>query len=215
MSTATSIVPELTSQAKRKASRAIENVHLAYYQRGGIRDSEEKLGEQRQSVAQEIFALARFAAEQARDRPSAIALFSTMCTYAEEQYKSEHEVVNLKDALPTWATLKSNILRGVRDYKLSPTEYRSEGAFRVALQKKQQAMLPAPTIDQSKPLTHEELDRLLSTTVQFDAVRSLLSQVVFGCEVLKKTNATKATAILRATMDQLAPLVDQRKVNAA
>lgn len=207
----TSIVPELSRSAKMRASRAIENVHLAYYQKGGMRDTADKLREQGQSVAKEIFALARFASEQARNRETAIALFSEMCRYAEDSYKREHEVENMREALPTWATLKSNVLRGVRDYALDPTEFRSEGAFRVAMQKKQQAALPAPA-GEPRRLTSDELDKLLATTVQLDSVRGLLAQVVFECEMLRKSSAPKAVHVLRKTMDSLAPLVDQRRV---
>ena len=41
-------------------------------------------------------------------------------------------------------------VRNVRDYALDPGEYRSEGAFRVAMQK-QQAALPAPTLRVHQP----------------------------------------------------------------
>lgn len=203
----TAIVPELSRQAKYRAARAIENVHLAYYQRGGLRDTEEKASEQRQSIAQELFNLARFATEQSKTRDAAIRYFGELCEYAETRYKKEHEVENLREALPTWATLKSNILRGVRDYQLDPLEYRSEGAFRIAMQK-EQAALPAPTL---RVLSPAKLDELFSSTIPHEAVRPLLSQVVHHCELLKKRSDTAAVKVLQSALDELAPLVDQRR----
>lgn len=207
---ATSIVPELSTQAKRRAERAIENVHIAYYQKGGLRDTEDKLLKQRQSVAGELFALARYASEHCKTREQAITLFGEMCKHAEARYKDEHEVDNLREALPTWGTLKSNILRGVRDYELDPVEYRSEGAFRIEMQKRQQTALPAPR----EPADEDELDRVLEATVPFDNVRILTARLVSECSALKRSAANKAERVLQEALAELAPLIDQRKVQS-
>lgn len=200
---------ELPAAARRKARRAIEDVHLAYNVKGGIRETEEKLAEQRSAAARNLFSLAVYASEQARTRNDAIVLFQNMCMDAETFYKTEHQVENLKDALPTWAVIKSNILRGVRQFQLDPSEYRSEGAFRVAMQKKQQQQTALITHD--RPMSQDDLDKMLSATITANTMRSLLAQIVFECEALKKNAKPEAEAILRNTADSLAPLVDQRK----
>jgi hypothetical protein len=208
----------LTAAERRKAERTIENVHLAFYQKGGIRDTIDRLNKQRTSTAQEIFALARFATEQSKGRDAAIAKFKELCLHAESHYKAQHDVENLKDVLPTWAPLKSGILRGVREYQLSPTQYRSEGAFRIAMQKKQQQTM-APRIEgepgtpiTGRVATAEQVDHMLSTTVRLNSLRTLLAQIVFECEVIKKKHVLQAELVLRNTMNSLQPFVDQRKV---
>lgn len=208
----TSPAVELPRAARQKARRAIENIHLAYYEKGGIRETETQLAEQRSAAAKNIFALAQYASEQCRKRTDAITLFRDMCLDAETYYKAEHKVENLEDALPTWKVIKSNILRGVRKFDLNPIEYRSEGAFRIAMQKKQQA-LAAPTTPHDRALTQDELEKLLSNTVQLNTVRSLLAEIVFECESLKKSAKAEAETILRTTANSLAPLVDQRKTS--
>lgn len=197
---------QLTRSAKARAARAIEDVHLAYYAKGGIRDLEDKLGEQRGAASRHIFALAIYASENAKTLEEAIAQFQALCAYAEARYKQEHGVVNLKEVLPTWAVFKSNILRGMREYGLDPIEYRSEGAFRVAMQRQQEQLAPP-----SPKLTQRAIDKALSTTVTYDPVRTLLSQILFECQALKRSKQKEAEVILRETMDRLSQLVDQRK----
>lgn len=197
---------QLTRSAKARAARAIEDVHLAYYAKGGIRDLEDKLGEQKGAAARHIFALAIYASENAETLEEAIAQFQALCAYAEARYKQEHDVVNLKEVLPTWAVFKSNILRGMREYGLDPIEYRSEGAFRVAMQRQQEQLaLPSPK------LTQRAIDKALSTTVTYDPVRTLLSQILFASQLLKRSKQKDAEAILRETRDRLSQFVDQRK----
>ena len=199
---------QLTRSAKARAARAIEDVHLAYYAKGGIRDLEDKLSEQKGAASRHIFALAIYASENAETLEEAIAQFQALCAYAEARYKQEHDVVNLKEVLPTWAVFKSNILRGMREYGLDPIEYRSEGAFRVAMQRQQaQLALPSPP-----KLTQRAIDKALSTTVTYDPVRTLLSQILFECQSLKRSKQKDAEAVLRETMDRLSQFVDQRKV---
>lgn len=198
---------QLTRSAKARAARAIEDVHLAYYAKGGIRDLEDKLSEQKGAASRHIFALAIYASENAETLEEAIAQFQALCAYAEARYKQEHDVVNLKEVLPTWAVFKSNILRGMREYGLDPIEYRSEGAFRVAMQRQQERLgLPSPP-----KLTQRAIDKALSTTVTYGPVRTLLSQILFECQSLKRSKQKDAEAVLRETMDRLSQLVDQRK----
>lgn len=198
---------QLTRSAKARAARAIEDVHLAYYAKGGIRDLEGKLSEQKGAASRHIFALAIYASENAETLEEAIAQFQALCAYAEARYKQEHDVVNLKEVLPTWAVFKSNILRGMREYGLDPIEYRSEGAFRVAMQRQQERLgLPSPP-----KLTQRAIDKALSTTVTYGPVRTLLSQILFECQSLKRSKQKDAEAVLRETIARLSQFVDQHK----
>lgn len=220
------IVPaaDLTRAAKIRATRAIESVHAAYYEKGGMRDTEAKLAEQRGAAARHVYSLAVFASKQARTRDKAVALFLGACAYAEAQYKAAHEVANLKDALPTWAVLKSNILRGVRDYQLDPAEHRSEGAFRVAMQKASvssaqsvarsnvKQISDARTARDSGQSHEEQIESFLATTSVQSGLRVLLAQIIFECESLQRGKTRDAERILREAMDALQPLVDSRKV---
>lgn len=208
----------LSRAAKMRASRAIEAVHTAYHETGGIRELETALDEKRGAAAKHVYGLAVFASEQHKKRNDAIALFLAMCAYAEAQYKAEREVANLKDALPTWAVFKSNILRGIREYGLDPRDHRSEGAFRVAMQKAEPAerSVAAAKVIQLPAAPHvaghNDIEKFLATTTVRPTLRTLLGQIIFECETLKPSQAKEAEAILRTAMDALAPLVDQRKV---
>lgn len=99
----------------------------------------------------------------------------------------------------------------------------SEGAFRTAKQRLAAGSrgngsdtddadnivrLPPP----GEPVPVETVDELLTTTIQQDSLRTLIAQIIFELEALKRNKVREAEAILRETMDQLAPLVDQRKV---
>lgn len=226
---------DLPRGAKQRAARAIENVHLAYYEKGGIREAEEQLESKRESAASHIYALAQYAAKTEKKRADQIALFLGMCKYAEERYKEEHDVTDLKDALPTWAVYKSNILRGVRQLELDPAEYRTERQFRTALLEKAKTVTPPATrkpaqraeprgteLDQAArpPVaregpdekTPEDIDEFLAVTVHHDSLRVLLGQVLFEVENIQSDKVKDAEKILRRTMNELAPLVDQRKV---
>lgn len=210
-------VEKLTRAAKARASKAIESVHIAYYEKGGIRDLEEKISGHRGAAAKHIFALAIYASETAKTRKEAIALFLGMCAYAEAQYKHDHEITNLKDpvaGLPTWAVFKSNILRGIREFELDPCEYRSEGAFRVAMQKLELAALPAPSQPipiHSRTPKAKRIEKALENTELHDTIKMLISQIVYECESLKTNRKHDAEAVLRDAMERLQPMVDSRK----
>lgn len=209
---------ELSRAAKMRAARAIAAVHTAYHEKDGIRQLELALDEKRGAAARHVYALAVFAAEQHKKREDAIALYLSMCQYAEAQYKAEHEVANLKDALPTWAVFKSNILRGMREFQLDPREHRSEGAFRVAMQKAEPAERQAASVTalpvQRSP---EQIEDYLASTVHHDSLRVLVSQIIFQLENLKgdKPAIRAAEGVLRETMNKLQPNVDATKVAAA
>lgn len=201
------ITSGLSRGAKVRAARAIEEVHLAYYAKGGIRDLEDKLAEQRGAAARHIFSLAQYASEHTSDLDETMALFIAMCAYAEQKYKAMHDVLNLKEALPTWAVFKSNILRGIREYGLDPLEYRSEGAFRVAMLKMQER--------QSLPPPHRgpaALDAMLASAIPSTSVRSLLSQLIIETAAVRRSKQQEAEEILREAMSRLRPMLDRRKI---
>lgn len=212
---------ELSRGMKSRAVRAINSVHAAYYETDGIRDLEARISEKRASAAKHIYSLAVFAFKETRKRDDAIELYLELCAHAEAEYKREHDVENLADALPTWKTLKSNVLTGIRDDGLDPRKFRSEGAFRVAKMKKRAAAAEAPAAPetasnviqlQRKDASPEDFDAVLATTVHEDTLRVLVAQIVFEVGALKLSTIAEAEDILRETMDRLAPLVDKRKV---
>lgn len=207
-------IEALPRAAKVRASRAIENVHYAYHEKGGIRELETAIEEKRGAAAKHIYALAIFAFETARGREKAVALFAGMCSYAEASYKKQHEVENLKEALPTWSVFKSNILSGVRDFGLDPREYRSEGAFRVAKQKVEGPKAEVTSRPQAtKPASHEQIDEFLVTTITQNTLRVLISQIIYELETLKRSKVKDAEGVLRDTMNALQPFVDARKAS--
>src|SRR5262245_60766014 len=116
MSATTAVVSvkplELSGAQKRIASRAIEDTHLAYYEKGGLRDTLEKARVQSEGVSSHIYSLARYAAKTAPSLEQARVLFGALCRHAEDAYKTVHEIENIKDpekGLPVWPVFKSNI----------------------------------------------------------------------------------------------------------
>lgn len=204
---------ELNRTQKVRAIRAIEGVHSVYHDPDGIAKLEAKLADKKAAAAKHVYALAVLAMEATATRLKAIDLYLALTLHAETEYKAAHNVESLSEALPTWKTFKSNILTGMRDYELDPREYRTEGAFRVAKQKLQAAENDGGTPARApKPLeTPDDIDHVLATTVTHDALRTMVSQVVFMLESLKRGTVKDAQAVMRAAMDGLAPLVDARK----
>ena len=196
----------LTKTMMTKAVRAIESVHAIYYDPDGIKDLETRLEERRGVAARHIYGLALLAAET-DDAPGT---FLDLCAHAETEYKRAHSVENLAEALPTWRVFKSGLLTGMRDYDMDPRKHRTEGAFRVAraalvAENRSPRGAPAPLE------TPEAVDHMLATTVTHDALRTMVSQVVWMLESLKRGTVKDAQTVLRAAMDGLAPLVDERK----
>lgn len=205
---------ELNRTQKVRAVRAIEGVHSVYHDADGIAQLEKRLDDQKAAAAKHVYGLAVHAMESTPTRLKAIDLFLALSLHAETEYKTAHNVASLSETLPTWKTFKSNILTGMRDYELDPREFRTEGAFRVAKQKLQATENDGGTPTRvPKPLeTPDAIDHVLATTVTHDALRTMVSQVVFMLESLKRGTVKDAQAVLRVAMDGLAPLVDERKV---
>src|SRR5438045_6365211 len=75
---------ELKQPAKRIATQAIEAVHAAYYEKGGIRDRMTEMQEQVDSAAKHVYSIAVFAVKQhSDDAAAAVDLYAAMCAYAE------------------------------------------------------------------------------------------------------------------------------------
>lgn len=224
----------LSRAAKNRATSAIDKIHEAYFVKGGIRDTTDQLRTQVESASAVIFALAQFATKQADgDLEQAAIIFGAMCQHAEAHYKKRHEVENLKDALPVWATFKSNILGGIRQ-ELNPLEYKSEYDFRTARMEKVRAAsgtpsLPPPTTEGTQEVTQrtealerksqpagpvgmDEIDQWLGSTAIHDTLRVLLANVILNVEYIRRARVKDAEAILRKTADELHGLVDKRKL---
>lgn len=231
---ASEVVEMLSRAAKKRATEAIDKLHQDYYAKGGIRDTTDKLREQVETTSSHIFGLAKFATKQADgDLEKAAVIFSAMCVFAEEHYKKQHEVENLKDALPVWATFKSNILGSIR-MDLSPLEYKSEYELRQArMEKIRPAALTSPDTGKSVatpqvesqlqplqrqtpragPIGLDEIDQWLGSTAIHDSLRVLLSNVILSVEYIRRSKVGDAEAILRETGERLNGLVDKRKLN--
>lgn len=200
--------------ARRVATKAIENVHLAYYVKGGIRATVETLQTQLASASHHVFAIAKYAAKAHSDSlEQATALYIAMCEYAEQAYKQEHEVENLREALPTWATYKSNILRGLRS-GLNPLEFRTEKVYRSKTMElvSRAPRDPEPRAGPQAVLEPDELETLVSSTAVPDALKQLVAQVVFAAEVVNVRKLEQAEEILREAWQRLGALTDKRKL---
>lgn len=208
----------LEAKAEARAWRTIDDIHRAYVERGGVRELKEKLDAKLNIASHKIFMLASWAEGETSSLDEALRLFLFACERAEKRYKEEYKVDNLKHALPTWAVFKSNIKRGMEDFKLRPSDYRSEGAFRIEMQKRiqeQQRALPSPAAPIKNPKRSPKVKRIeeaLASTQLHDTIRLLVSQIIFECESLKRNSRSDAEAVLRDAMNRLQPLVDPRKV---
>lgn len=210
--------------ARRLAAKAIESVHLAYYEKGGIRDTAAALTGQLLSAGQHVFALARHAAkENPKSIEQAASMFADMCEYAEQTYKSEHDVDNLREALPTWATYKSNVLRGLRA-GLNPLEHKTEKVYRsktmeLVSRTRTHTGDEAASADSGaragsapRMQTEQELVGMVSTTAIPDTLKQLVAQVVYAAEVVNVRRIEQAEEILREAWQKLGALTDKRKL---
>lgn len=231
---------KITAAGKKKATDAIEAIHAAYFEPAGIRDTEEKLEAMRSSCSQHAYDLAAYAVKtSAGDMAEGAQLFSALCEYAEGRYKERHAVENLKDALPTWAVFKSNILRGMR-LGLDPGGYGSEYEFRKAvmeavaagvhevpppasgaLQERYQErraakQAPAPERREEKrqdPLWLEDAEVMIAdfTTVA-GVMRGLVARLLVEVEFIKPSRQEDAEGVIRRAIQELQPMIDMRKI---
>jgi hypothetical protein len=216
-------ISDLKAVAKRMASQAIENVHLAYYEKGGIRDTVTQLEGQLDSAARHVYSLAQYASKQfPNDLESAAHHFGVLCLYAETEYKREHEVENLREALPTWATYKSNVLRGLR-LGLDPSQFKTEKIFRSRTMEQISRTRgePEKLSDEQREAIREgppslrderEIEDFVATTVVPESLRTLLAQVVYAVEVVRPARVPQAEEILREAWQKLGSLTDRRRL---
>jgi hypothetical protein len=211
---------DLSGAQKRIAAQAIEELHTAYYERGGLHDLTERAREKAKGVAQHIFKLAVYAAKQHEgDLEQAAELFGALCKHAEAEYKERHKVVNLKETLPVWAVFKSNILGAMSD-GLSPLEYRSEHALRdarAAQNSEEEDEAPRralPPPGRRRALPQEDVEEFLDTTTMPKPLRTLTSSIVVTLEHLRPSKRDEAEVVMRETSERLAALVDRRRAGA-
>lgn len=211
----------LKAPARNVAAKAIENVHLAYFEKGGIRDNAAHLAGQLESASRHVFAIARYAARaHPKSTEEAAQMFVLMCEYAEQTYKKEHEVENLREALPTWATYKSNVLRGLRA-GLNPLEHKTEKVFRsktmemVSRTRTHEAPTNGARAGPPRVVPQDELVNMVSSSAIPDVLKQLVAQVVYAAEVVNTNRIEQAEEILREAWQKLGALTDKRKMKGA
>jgi ribosomal protein S7 len=204
-------IVSLSDVARRKALRAIEDVHAAYYDKGGIRDTAKQLEGQVNSTARVVYSLAVYASSQCETLDEAAELFRSMCAFAEAEYKQQHDVDNLREALPTWATYKSNVLRGVTQYQLDPVDYRSERQFRIAVDTKRGTARQQR--EQPELKDPEAIDSFLEMTAIRSSLRPHVTALVHLAEVVSRGKTHDAAEVLKEATDRLTPLIDQEKLD--
>lgn len=198
---------ELSPAAKARAVKAIEAMHLAYYEaEEGVRALYEKLESQISRTSRHILQLAQYAYKQAEgDFDEAIALYLALCRHAEESYKEIHGVPNVYETLPVWRVFKSNILRGLR-HKIDPLEHSSEHTYRRATTD----LITRPAAGFSSTQV-EQLQELVNTVTIPRELRPHLVRVLALAEFLKENRVHEAEAVLAEAVERLMQLADRRK----
>lgn len=203
----------LSAAAQARALKAIEDVHLSYYEKGGIRDTINQLEEQGRSAGRHLYSLAVFASRQTQTVEEAAELFRDLCAFAEAAYKEEQNVENLREALPTWATLKSNLLRGMTRYNLDPINYRSERQFRIATDDRADKAGHRRSREGPELKSPDEIGEFLQRTAVRNSLVGPVADLVFHVEAIAHGRTQEAASILKATLTKLEPLVDPDKLN--
>jgi hypothetical protein len=221
-------IMELAMPARRRAGLAIENTHKAYSKPGGIKDLESKLEGAHKTCSSHIFNLAQFATEESDDMAGAAAYFGVLCDFAETQYKTKHKVENLREALPVWATYKSNILRAMKS-GLDPNHYGSEYDLRKAHQELKEPQERTPRVPQGplapepqterrsppekpQPMVVDRVEEWVGTTTIRPTMQVLISRLIVEAEYVRKGKEGEAERILREAVEALAKLVDKRRI---
>ena len=197
----------LTPSAKTKAVKAIEAMHVAYYEaETGVRALYEKLERQVESTSKHIFNLAQDAFRQADgDFDAAIEIYKQMCKYAEDAYKRNHDVPNVYETLPVWRVFKSNIMRGLRN-RLNPLDYNSEIAYRRATT--DSLLHPAGGFSSRQV---EQLQEWLNSATIPREIRPHLSHMLAVVEFLKESSVHEAEEVLAEAVERLLEYADRRK----
>lgn len=204
----------LTTSDKARALRAIEEVHAAYFVKGGMRDAINALEKKAENTAQLIYALAVHATKQHKTLLKAAEHFAAMCRHAEEDYKEKHNASNMQEALPVWPVYKSNIMRGFRE-GLSPLEYPTEYDLRKAWQamlppvitRERQAMLPPPKKGGKASSEQVMVEDWLQATGVFAKLSHPAAELIVRLEHIPRPNVTAAEAVIKRALDDLRSLV--------
>lgn len=210
----------LSNVQKRIAAKAIEDVHIGYYERGGLRDTLERAEGQSHGVSSHIYKMAVYAAKHTSNLSDAGTLFASMCAYAESVYKREHNIENLKDrvsGLPVWSVFKSNILGAIRE-GLSPLSYPNEhklrdarGAMGAALPrngngKKALPALPSPNT-RAGPLPIESVRAWVESSAMHKSLRAPASRMLFSLERVQPSKRAIALNVVKDANGQLTQLI--------
>lgn len=197
----------LSPSAKAKAARAIEAMHLAYYEaETGVRALYEKLERQVDNTSKHIFRLAQDAMKQAEgDFDLAIEIYKQMCKYAEDHYKETHQVPNVYETLPVWRVFKSNIMRGLKN-RIDPLEYSSESAYRKATT--EYLLHPAGGFSSAQV---EQIQEWINTVTIPRELRPHLTRMLALAEFLKENRVRDAEEVLAEAVERLAQFADRRK----
>jgi hypothetical protein len=225
---------ELVDIAKRRAVSTIEKVWEAYHDpKDGLKLREEQAAVAGAKVSSHIFRLAQFAQDNCPRRYRPYEVFAAMCSYAEGTLKASHNVENLKNALPCWATYKTNILNGMQA-GLDANEYKTEWEFRKATMETKFSLIDTKEAVAQRQfakgpedarigaadevtklptrLRIEPARKFFRATSIANSLKLLLAQLVVEADYVKKGYEEEAEAILREARAKLAALVDKRKI---
>lgn len=230
---------QLVDSVKRRAVNAIEKVWEAYYDpKDGLKLRDEQVAVANARISSYIYGLAQFTQDNCPRKHRPHEVFAAMCLYAEAKLKENHNVHNLKEALPCWATYKTNILSGMRA-GLDPNNYKTEWEFRKAGMETRFSLLDATeavteqarsnsgTVSREDAKGLEQGDEVakLPTKLRIEPTRKffratsianslklLLAQLVVEADYVKAGYEEEAEAILREAREKLALLVDKRKI---
>jgi hypothetical protein len=203
----------LTPAQQAKALRVIEDVHLTYHGKGGVRELVEEAEKKVQSASQHVYSLAVYASKQSDSLEDAAALFRELCSFAEAAYKEQHGVDSVREALPTWAVYKSNVLRGVTQFGLDPVDYRSERQFRIAYEAKIPKVKQRPSSRDPELRPPDDIAQFLETTPVRSLLRGPISDLVYRAEAIAYGKTSEAETVIKAAAEKLDRLVDRSKLN--
>lgn len=217
-------VETLDTGAKRAAYQAIDAMHVAYYERGGLRDTVDKLRDKLEDVServsQHIYRLAIYASKHAATPEKQRQLFLVMCDYAEQRYKEERGITNMKDpdnGLPVWPVYKSNIVAGFK-LRVPLLEYRSEYEYRKAVTERKESAKELPSNGDgsssrapAKAAAHtpslSEARDLLSDSHVTPTLQRPLASLVYAAEQLDRDKVRAAERIFQDTLAKLSKLL--------
>lgn len=220
-------IEDLGVQPRRLAVTAIQRTHKDYTKPNGLRDLEARIEQETVKCSKHIFGLARYAFENSEDP---IEMFTDLCAYAEEQFKTRHNVENVKDVLPVWAVFKSNINRGLRA-DLDPRQFDTEWDFRKATMDQVRGNNGNGTADKSTraprtpttirepevpempvPAVADRVEDWVESTTIHNTLKFLVTRLVIEAEYVKKGKEKEAEKILREAIGALHRLVDRKRI---